>query len=247
VSVQVSCTPVNADGFDLTVAITDTGIGIAADQQSTVFELFSQADAGTTRKYGGSGLGLTISLKLAALMGGQISLDSVPGQGSTFTLRMRLAMPPGGQQAEVLLAPALAQVPLVTRLMPTSLQVMLVEDNLVNQILCSTILKKIGHVVVLASHGQEALDLFAKQAWDVILMDMQMPVMDGLDATRAIRALELPGHHTPIVAMTANAMESDRQLCLQAGMDDYLSKPFKFLELKAILEKAIGRDLPSEA
>jgi CheY-like chemotaxis protein len=89
--------------------------------------------------------------------------------------------------------------------------------------------------------------LFAKQPWDVILMDMQMPVMDGLDATRAIRVLELPHQHTPIVAMTANAMESDRQLCLDAGMDDYLSKPFKLADLKAILEKAVGRGLPSEA
>jgi CheY-like chemotaxis protein len=89
--------------------------------------------------------------------------------------------------------------------------------------------------------------LFAQQPWDVILMDMQMPVMDGLEATRAIRALELPGQHTPIVAMTANAMETDRQLCLEAGMDDYLSKPFKFAHLQAILEKAVSRNFPSEA
>ena len=100
---------------------------------------------------------------------------------------------------------------------------------------------------MVANHGQEAVDLFAKQPWDVILMDMQMPVMDGLDATRAIRALELPGQRTPIVAMTANAMESDRQLCLDAGMDDYLSKPFKFGDLQAILEKTILRNKPSEA
>jgi CheY-like chemotaxis protein len=132
-------------------------------------------------------------------------------------------------------------------LMPTSFQVMLVEDNLVNQILCRTILKKIGHTVVIANHGQEALDLLDTQHWDVILMDMQMPVMDGLDATRAIRALELAGQHIPIVAMTANAMESDHQLCLEAGMDDYLSKPFKFGELQAILEKAVRQNLPSEA
>jgi CheY-like chemotaxis protein len=93
---------------------------------------------------------------------------------------------------------------------------------------------------VVANHGQEALDLLGTQRWDVILMDMQMPVMDGLEATRAIRALELPGQRTPIVAMTANAMETDRQLCLDAGMDDYLSKPFKFAELQVILEKAVG-------
>jgi CheY-like chemotaxis protein len=120
------------------------------------------------------------------------------------------------------------------------LQVLLVEDNLVNQMLCTTILKKIGHTVAVASHGQEAVAMFGKQAWDVILMDMQMPMMDGLEATRAIRALELSGQHTPIVAMTANAMMTDRQLCLDAGMDDYLSKPFKFADLQVILEKAVS-------
>ena len=247
VSVHAFGAPALAGGFDLTVAVTDTGIGIAADQQSTVFELFTQADAGTTRRYGGSGLGLTISMKLAALMGGRIKLDSVPGQGSTFTLQIRLDLPPGEQPADVLNEAALTQVSVVVPLMPAYFQVMLVEDNLVNQILCSTILKKIGHTVVIANHGQEALDLLDTQHWDVILMDMQMPVMDGLETTRAIRALELAGQHIPIVAMTANAMESDHQLCLEAGMDDYLSKPFKFGELQAILEKVVRQNLPSEA
>jgi PAS domain S-box-containing protein len=247
VAVHVGGAPVVGGGFDLTVAVSDTGIGIAPEQQSTVFEIFSQADASTTRQYGGSGLGLTISAKLAVLMGGGIALDSVSGQGSTFTLRLRLGMPQGVHHPAVMLAPARTQATGVVPQRPSAFQVMLVEDNPVNQILCGTILKKLGHTVALANHGREALDLFAQQPWDVILMDMQMPVMDGLEATRAIRALELPGQHTPIVAMTANAMETDRQLCLEAGMDDYLSKPFKFAHLQAILEKAVSRNFPSEA
>jgi len=241
VIVRVTGSPTVDDTFELTVAVMDTGIGIAAEAQGSIFELFNQADTSITRKYGGSGLGLTISMKLAALMGGRITLASETGQGSTFTLRLRLSVPTSAVQ--VLALPAGASVlppaPLLPNL-PTPLQVMLVEDNLVNQILCCTILRKIGHTVVVANHGQEALDLLGSQHWDVILMDMQMPVMDGLEATRAIRALELPGQRTPIVAMTANAMETDRQLCLDTGMDDYLSKPFKFAELQAILEKAIG-------
>jgi CheY-like chemotaxis protein len=213
-----------------------------------VFDNFTQADASITRQYGGTGLGLSISSKLADLMGGHLGLKSVTGQGSTFTLKLRLSLPPPVPQAASVIVRASIPPPMQPKPAATDpFQVMLVEDNPVNQILCSVILKKIGHTVVVANHGQEALDLFAKQPWDVILMDMQMPVMDGLEATRAIRALELPGQHTPIVAMTANAMESDRQLCLAAGMDDYLSKPFKFAELQAILEKAVGRDSPSEA
>jgi PAS domain S-box-containing protein len=248
VTVRVSATPVLDGTVELTVDVIDTGIGIAAELQSAVFDNFTQADASITRQYGGTGLGLSISSKLVDLMGGHLGLESAIGHGSTFTLKLRLPLPPPLTQAAPALVAASIQRPMLPKPAATGpLQVMLVEDNLVNQILCSTILKKIGHVVVLASHGQEALDLFAKRPWDVILMDMQMPVMDGMDATRAIRALELPGQHTPIVAMTANAMESDRQLCLDAGMDDYLSKPFKFAELKAILEKAVRRDLLSEA
>jgi CheY-like chemotaxis protein len=247
VAVHVGGAPVVGGGFDLTVAVSDTGIGIAPEHQGTVFEFFSQADAGTTRQYGGSGLGLTISAKLAALMGGHIALDSVPGQGSTFTLRLRLATPQDVNHPAVMLEPALTQATGVVPQRPSGFQIMLVDDNLVNQVLSGTILKKLGHTVALANHGQEALDLFAQQPWDVIFMDMQMPVMDGLEATRAIRALELPGQHTPIVAMTANAMESDRQLCLEAGMDDYLSKPFKFAHLQDILEKAVSRNFPSQA
>jgi CheY-like chemotaxis protein len=119
------------------------------------------------------------------------------------------------------------------------LQILLVEDHPINQILATTLLKKWGHTVVLAQNGQEAVDLFARQRWDVILMDMQMPVMGGLEATRLIRAAEVVGTRTPIIAMTANAMDSDRQACLQAGMDDHLAKPFNAQGLQAMLERHV--------
>ena len=124
--------------------------------------------------------------------------------------------------------------------MSKSLQVLLVEDHPINQMLATTLLKKWGHTVVLATNGQEAVDLFATRKWDIVLMDMQMPVMGGLEATRLIRANEPAGHRTPIVAMTANAMESDRQACLEAGMDDHLAKPFNAGGLQAKLAHFTG-------
>jgi CheY-like chemotaxis protein len=139
-----------------------------------------------------------------------------------------LALPAAGSPA---LAPAAA--PAAAR----PLQVLLVEDHPINQMLATTLLKKWGHTVVLAQNGQEAVDLFGKQAWDIVLMDMQMPVMGGLEATRRIRAAESWGQRTPIVAMTANAMEADRQACLEAGMDDHLAKPFNASALQAMLRR----------
>ena len=118
-----------------------------------------------------------------------------------------------------------------------ALKVLLVEDHPINQMLATTLLRKWGHSVVLAKNGQEGVDMFPTQPWDIVLMDMQMPVMGGLDATRLIRAREPAGHRTPIVAMTANAMEADKQACLEAGMDDHLAKPFNALDLQAVLER----------
>jgi CheY-like chemotaxis protein len=121
-----------------------------------------------------------------------------------------------------------------------ALKVLLVEDHPINQMLATTLLQKWGHTVVLAENGQVAVDLFATEPWDLVLMDMQMPVMGGVEATRLIRAAEAPGTHTPIIAMTANAMESDRQACLAAGMDEHLAKPFNSAALQAILERFAG-------
>jgi CheY-like chemotaxis protein len=229
VYVQVHGAPCAA-GYELHLSVRDTGIGIPADKQKGVFEAFSQADTSTTRRFGGTGLGLTICARLVELMGGKIWLDSVEGQGSTFhfTLLVQAALPAG-------LAPPPAASPATPN--SRSLQVLLVEDHPINQLLASTLLKKWQHTVVLAKNGQEAVDLFTTQRWDIVLMDMQMPVMGGLEATRLIRAAEPAGQRTPIVAMTANAMDADRQACLEAGMDDHLAKPFNALGLQAMLDR----------
>jgi CheY-like chemotaxis protein len=232
VNVAVRSSPV-AMGHELQITVRDTGIGIPPDKQDGVFEAFSQADTSTTRRFGGTGLGLTICARLVALMGGRIWLESELGRGSAFHFTIQL-------QSAIAVTGAAPVAPLpISRASTRMLQVLLVEDHPINQILATTLLKKWGHSVVLAHNGQEAVDLFGSQTWDVILMDMQMPVMGGLEATRLIRAAETSGKHTPIIAMTANAMDSDRQACLQAGMDDHLAKPFNALGLQAMLERHV--------
>jgi PAS domain S-box-containing protein len=232
VNVAVRSSPV-AMGHELQITVRDTGIGIPPDKQDGVFEAFSQADTSTTRRFGGTGLGLTICARLVALMGGRIWLESELGRGSAFHFTIQLQSAVAVPIATTLVPPQISHAS--TR----QLQVLLVEDHPINQILATTLLKKWGHSVVLAHNGQEAVDLFGSQTWDVILMDMQMPVMGGLEATRLIRAAETSGKRTPIIAMTANAMDSDRQACLQAGMDDHLAKPFNALGLQAMLERHV--------
>jgi len=212
----------------LQFAVQDTGIGIPPEKQRRVFEAFSQADTSTTRKFGGTGLGLTICARLVELMGGRIVLESVADQGSTFRFTVQVGAVSSIADIDVPPLP----VPLSA---PQSLHILLVEDHPINQMLATTLLRKWGHVVVLAKNGEEAVALFPTQAWDIVLMDMQMPVMGGIEATRLIRASEPAGAHIPIVAMTANAMDADRQACLDAGMDDHLAKPFQAASLQAIL------------
>jgi len=221
--------------FALHCSVRDTGIGIALDKQQGVFEAFNQADASTTRKFGGTGLGLTICARLVELMAGRIWLESVPGQGTTFHFTVRV---------ETAVAPVATPFPAApvsgtgtAALERTGLNVLLVEDHPINQLLAKTLLLKWGHHVALAINGQEAVDLFPTRNWDLVLMDMQMPVMGGLEASQRIRALESPGHCTPIIAMTANALESDRQACMDAGMNDHLAKPFHAATLQAMLAR----------
>jgi two-component system, sensor histidine kinase len=219
-------------GPSLECEVQDTGIGIPPDKVDRLFEKFSQVDSSITRRYGGTGLGLVISKRLVEGMGGQIRAESKQREGSTFTFVIPLIVAEAPGQA----APkgrAAKQV--------TNLKILLVEDNAVNQMLALGMLQKLGLNADLATDGAEALERVRESNYDLILMDMQMPRMDGLTATRAIRAMsEL--RQPRIVALTANAMESDRDACLAAGMDDFLSKPFKAAELQ---EKLVAPPLRS--
>ena len=216
----------------LRFAVRDTGIGITPEAQLHIFDAFSQADTSITRKFGGTGLGLSISHHLVKLMGGEIRLQSTPNHGSTFSFTLPCRpteAPPRPARRAPRTAPATAE----------GLPVLLVEDNRINQRLAGKLLGDRGYQVTLADNGQRALDAFARSRFGIVLMDMQMPEMDGLEATRRIRAHEaaagLP--RTPIVAMTANAMQGDRERCLEAGMDDYLSKPINADELYRQMER----------
>jgi signal transduction histidine kinase/ActR/RegA family two-component response regulator len=219
------------DEHELHFSIRDTGIGIPVDKQKGIFEAFTQADTSTTRQFGGTGLGLTICVRLVELMGGKIWLESTPGQGTTFHFTLVFQSAAAARSSEKIVDTLDNAEAGRTR----SLQVLLVEDHPINQKLAMTLLKKWGHHVVLARDGQEAVDLFVTQAWDIVLMDMQMPVMGGLEATRLIRAGEAPGQHTPIIALTANALDSDREASKLAGMDGHLAKPFTSDSLKEAL------------
>ncbi len=235
VSVQVQSRHVDAGTCEVCVAVQDSGIGIASEKHAAVFNAFSQADASTTRVYGGTGLGLAICKRQVEGMGGRMWLESAPGQGSTFYFNLPLQR--GIHSPNPPPAPLHMVSDGASAVQQASLRVLLVEDNAINQLLAKSILNNLGHRVETARDGREALDLFAAHPWDLVLMDIHMPVMSGLDATRYIRQQEAPGRHTPIIAITAGAMEADRAACLAAGMDDYIAKPYKPQVLQELLER----------
>jgi CheY-like chemotaxis protein len=222
--------------------VRDTGIGLTPQACRRLFQPFSQADSSTTRRYGGTGLGLAISRRLVAMMGGDIGVESEPGAGSTFWFRVALPIAEADVRdhagpGESIVA---AQLPLRGR-------VLLVEDNAVNQEIGLAMLQSIGCEVDLAADGREAIDATQARAYDLVLMDCQIPEVDGFEATRAIRAREsssggkAPNRRLTIVALTANAMQGDREQCVAAGMDDYLSKPFTARQLRAMLQQWLPR------
>jgi signal transduction histidine kinase len=223
VTIRVHPLADDAERMQLSFAVEDTGIGIALAEQQRLFGAFEQADSSMTRKYGGSGLGLAICKQLVRLMGGEIEVESVPGQGSTFRFSVWLAKSaihaaPNGQ-----VTAGTAEEAALWRDF-AGVRVLLAEDEPINQEVSRCLLEDAGFVVDLAGDGQIAVELANRRPYGLILMDMQMPNMNGLDATRAIRNGEM-NRHTPIVAMTANAFDEDRKTCLDAGMDDHVSKP----------------------
>ncbi len=212
----------------LEFAVEDTGIGISSEDLDRIFHPFTQADSSTSRLFGGTGLGLAICATLVRLMGGRIWVESEPGRGSTFYFTVRLPVARELPQ-EMAVSETLASL-------STPLRVLLVEDNPANQKLAAFILNDRGHTVDVAANGHEGIRYVEENKYDAILMDLQMPGVDGLAATKAIRAMEGDGAHVPIIAMTAHAMKGDRERCLAAGMDGYLSKPIDSDEMIVLVE-----------
>jgi CheY-like chemotaxis protein len=230
----------------LRFAVRDTGIGIPVEKREIVFEAFRQADGSTTRKYGGTGLGLAICLHLVKMMGGSIRVESEVGSGSTFHFTARFSTAAASPQ------PAPPD-PMGLRKMLEAvgesngdstprqvLRVLLAEDNPVNQRVAARLLEKRGHHVALAANGREALAWLDRERFDLILMDVQMPELDGLETTAVIREREKrEGGHIPIVALTAHAMQGDRERCIDAGMDNYVNKPIDAVKFLEVVESTV--------
>jgi len=231
--------------------VHDTGIGMSTDQQMRLFESFTQGDGSSTRRHGGTGVGLAISKQLVELLGGEIGVASAPGQGSRFWFTASFGKAAAGDIPAPKPAPkpAPVQKPLVRFAIPkvpvavaSHVRVLLAEDNEINQRITMRLLEKLGVPADAVVNGREAVQALEKRKYDLVLMDCQMPDMDGFEATAIVRSREV-GTHTPICALTANAMEGDRERCLAAGMDDYISKPIGLEKLQKAVDRWVHRPL----
>jgi CheY-like chemotaxis protein len=228
--------PRNDGMLDLYFEVSDTGIGIPEKARTLIFDAFRQADGSTSRTYGGTGLGLAICSRLVRLMGGDIAVESQVGSGSIFTFWVKareVSAPPSKGAIESSNSAQRA---------PRSLHILLAEDNLVNQKVATALLKNRGHRVDVVGNGRLAVERSQQQAFDLILMDLQMPEMDGWDATRSIRERDrASGRRVPILALTAHAMSHAQEKCMEAGMDGVIVKPFDPAQFYAVIEAAAAR------
>ncbi|MCF7848645.1 MAG: transporter substrate-binding domain-containing protein [Kiritimatiellales bacterium] len=233
VTVNVDCHTKNEKRAEIYFQVIDTGIGISKEHQQYIFDKFTQADGSSKRMYGGTGLGLAICKHLVELMGGKIGVVSSIGSGAVFhfTLALPICKSDVGPQPEQ------KEQPISTGAVREGVRALLVEDNKVNQKVAMAMLRKAGCLVDGVENGHDALHQLQKEDYDIVFMDCQMPIMDGFEATRRIRQMREPYGNTPIIAVTAHAMKDDREKCLLAGMDDYLSKPVSRKQLTAIINQ----------
>jgi CheY-like chemotaxis protein len=233
VTVRLSSAPASPAGYAvIKIAVEDTGIGIAPEALPRLFKRFSQADQSIARQFGGTGLGLAIAKELIDLFGGDIFVESRLGQGSTFTIVFAAE-----QVGEPATRGVAAEMEL-PRLVPRNLRVLIAEDNEVNRLYVSSLLRNDGHSVDVVGNGAEAVAAVKAERYDLILMDLQMPILDGIAAAQAIRGLPMPSNVVPIIALTANASAADREAALAAGMNEHLAKPFNRAELSAAIRRA---------
>jgi CheY-like chemotaxis protein len=230
------------DGVTLRFFVKDTGIGIAPEKQGLIFESFYQVDGTWRRRAGGTGLGLAIVSRMVTMMGGRVWVESAPGRGSTFFFTARFGLP----RTE----PCPAAAPPAGEMdAPAGLRILVAEDNAINRKMIERLLQRAGYAVSTAADGKQALAALAAERFDAVLMDIQMPEMDGIEATQRIRALDhILERRTPVIALTAGVMQDEREACFAAGMDDFLSKPVRPIELRrAIARACAGRPQPARA
>jgi signal transduction histidine kinase len=245
ITLEIRAQPCDDGRLRLHCAVRDTGIGMSEEQMESILKPFTQADSSTARKFGGTGLGLSISKALAEMMGGALSVASAPGEGSEFSFSVVLEPHTGAPETQ----DDAAAVGEADSRRYDGYALLVVEDNEINQVIVDTLLSEMGFSVDLAENGRQGIDAFLEKAYDLIFMDIRMPVMDGLSAAREIRGIEAewassgaPGGRpprVPIIAMTANAMREDRELTREAGMDGHISKPIDLKEIRSVLHSAL--------